>query len=225
MHLGVTARRARRWRLVVPVILTAVIGGLVSAVALGATGSDHGRSATVDSRRSASAPPALDTVSTRGTALDAASLLTADERALRRMTKPGAREFGAVSVLATLPDSTYYRLANAAGVDCYAVGPAGPNKLRFAQIGCMPAFPSAQQPILDFTFGHAYVVAGIAADGVAKIVLKDAAGGTVDEAPVHENVYSLPPAQRPTVATLVAEDAAGNALYTEQMPGQLPHPG
>jgi hypothetical protein len=89
----------------------------------------------------------------------------------------------------------------------------------FGQMGCVPDFPSITTPILDFTMGQGYDVAGIAADVVASVALLDTAGVPVAKAAVANNLYSLPTASRPNVASLVALDASGNTLYSTPMPG------
>jgi hypothetical protein len=100
-----------------------------------------------------------------------------------------------------------YRIENSAGPACYAVGDAHPvaagrqqPAARLGQILCVPDFPSASRPILDFTVIHGGSSAagdrvwrseGIAADGVRSIAFQTPDGRTLGATPVIGNIYSV----------------------------------
>jgi hypothetical protein len=166
-------------------------------------------------------PGRLDSVSTRGVPPAGAPVLEGDRRAFARMARPGVRELGATMLMAAHRGRGFYRIANAASSDCYAVGPAAAAaNFRFGEMACVPNFPSATLPILDFSFGHARRVEGFAADGVTRITLEDGAGRVVETASVVSNVYSLPVARRDDVARIVALDARGNEIYAQPVYAQ-----
>jgi hypothetical protein len=185
--------------LLVPVLLALA----ASAVAAARTAYHHGPP-----------PPPLDRVGARGTPVDVSS--DRDRDALARMHRPGAT----VSRLAERDGRAYYRLASDA--DCFAVGPAKGTQGRLAQIACMPAFPSAEQPVLDFTaFAgppgdlRVYRAEGFAADGVASVAFRDSAGALVSQTPVVDNAYFVDPPPSGVVTALVALDSTGDVLYTQ----------
>jgi hypothetical protein len=143
--------------------------------------------------------------------------LPEDLRALGRMHRDQAR----ATLLRTADDRSYYRVVGGSSGDCFAVGPAVPVAFRFGQIACSERFPSAAQPILDFTFfgGRPAALAvgrseGFAADGIASVALRDENRSVVAEVPVRSNSYSFPRPPSGSVAEIVALDADGNAVYS-----------
>jgi hypothetical protein len=105
----------------------------------------------------------------------------------------------------------FYAARRANGAFCFAVDLEGRKA-----VGCslIPAFPSPQRPIVDFSrFSKGARIVGFAADGVSTIALVDASGATIAAAPVIDNVY----AESNTVPGAVgveALDAQGAVVYT-----------
>ena len=194
-------------RLAVAVIVgVAVIAG-ASAIAIAATGTASHGSAPAGTR-------AAGPIQNAGTPVSQSMLTAGDTAVLSHIAADSNGTISGVYLLAKAHGAAFYRLANADGSDCYAVGPEAPTHGLFGQVGCPTDFPG-QTPIVDFTLGQANRVMGIAADSVSEIALLDSAGRTVGHTQVVDNVFSLPSANRPNVAKLVALDAAGNQLYSE----------
>jgi hypothetical protein len=151
------------------------------------------------------------------------ALTPVDDRALQRFAASGI-ELGAPSLLSTRHGRSYYRLANATGRPCFAVGPALPVSYRLGQIQCAADFPSAERPVLDFTVlqeatndpASARVVQseGVAADGVADVAFLTDRGKLVSVVPVVANVYSVTSPPDAHVTTLVGRDANGAVVWS-----------
>jgi hypothetical protein len=129
-----------------------------------------------------------------------------------------------LELLATRAGRRYFRLTNRGQRDCYAIGRTGLS-WPLGKMSCRavaPPFPSPELPIADLsTFGasprsprlrllHA---GGIAADGVARIVVKDREGRGLVWLPVRGNVYDSGTMPLPRAAVqLQAQDARGTTL-------------
>ncbi len=158
----------------------------------------------------------FDRIGTQGTAVT--SLLPRDRNALGRMHGTTGKQ---VNRLGTSAGRSYYRI----GSNCYAAGPAGPPaEYSLGQIICVNDFPSTNRPILDFTVFHGdptrrdvtvWRSEGIAADGVVKVALEDAAGEIADEARVANNTYSFASIPAGKFTALVAFDADGKEIYRQ----------
>jgi hypothetical protein len=127
------------------------------------------------------------------------------------------------SVLAVRGDRAVYRLARAGGKPCFGVGPA-------TDIGnvdsaiCSPGgFPTAGEPILDFSVFEStrrdvrdlalFRAEGLAADGVAAIEFLRPNGKIALRVPVVANVYATRAVPQGAVAGLAAVDEAGKRLW------------
>jgi hypothetical protein len=206
------ATRVRRALAVVALALfTAVwlLPGIVDWRAAAATGTTHAQETLLGQIRN-QAEPSID-------------LTARDVDALKRFAQSGD-QLGEAAFLATRGARSYYRIANGTGPDCFAVGPAQPTDYRLGQIMCAAAFPSAEQPLLDFTVLKQPTPAttsarilrseGIAADGVAEIGFETPDGRLVARTPVIDNVYHVvvPPGQH--VTRLLAHDASGAVVWS-----------
>lgn len=163
----------------------------------------------------------LDRVSNRGTPFKV-SLTGREEEVLSRMTR-AAGPIEGVSILATRGDRAFYRLSD----HCYGVGPI--NRI-FGAVSCVPRFPSAEVPVLDFTvFGSTvgpderpnpetltvHASQGVAADGVAKVALLDAGGHVVAVTSVADNVYRFDPVPAGNATKVVAYDTRGEVVFSQ----------
>jgi hypothetical protein len=172
-----------------------------------------------------------------GTAVSTSQLGLSDAQTLRQHNV----DVGAgVKLLAVRSGMALYASRKTDGETCFLTGPAegtAPTAIAFGT-PCASNFPSARTPILgDTVFRRSPVpgqtelgpqtlaaVYGLAADGVASVEVLDANGGVIANAPVTENVYSsrLPtsaPGTTPSTPTeIVALDAAGKRVHTEQIP-------
>jgi hypothetical protein len=126
-----------------------------------------------------------------------------------------------VSNLGTLDGITFYATKNAAGDDCFAL--SGNVKAIWCLFDQQP-FPSVERPIMGLPIGQndqLGQLVGFAADGVARVDLLDSTGAVVASAPVSGNIYDATFATGPQLASVVAYDASGNAVYTQTL---LPGP-
>jgi hypothetical protein len=175
---------------------------------------------TRDAQSAAAPPPTdrLDRVSTRGAPFS--SLLLRDQRVLNDMGRAGAE----ISILARSGERAFYRL----GKDCYGSGPVSPSEYTFGVIKCSSDFPTAAQPVLDFSIFHSssggdakpsaatlWRSEGIAADGVAKVALVTADGQSIAETAVVDNKYSFSALPAAGGVSLVAYDARGKVVFSE----------
>jgi hypothetical protein len=173
----------------------------------------------------------------QGTAVSTSQLALSDAQTLRQHNV----DVGAgVKLLAVRSGLALYASRTTDGETCFLAGPAegtAPTAIAFGT-PCASNFPSADKPILGDTVfrrspvaGHTELgpqtlaaVYGLAADGVASVEVLDADGGVIANAPVTENVYSnrlptsAPGTTAPTPTKIVALDAAGKRVYTEQIP-------
>ena len=167
-------------------------------------------------------PVALNRVSNLGKPYR--DTLPRDEFVLRRLAEDG-REIGRILIMGRRGGRAFYRI----DAECFATGPAVPTTQSFTQIGCVPQFPSAVHPILDFTVFHnpgasgerrptrliVYRSAGFAADGVARIAFVDEAGEVVAETPVVGNTYSFAPPPPGEDLRMVAFSATGERIFEQ----------
>jgi hypothetical protein len=185
-------------------LLTLALGGLLVAAVV----------ATVASTRGAPTASAegFDSVSTRGTKV-------VSSPAVRRLQRK--LQITNVFLIGRAGDRAFYRFAQHGIDNCYGVGEAQLQGSIQAW-ACGGTF-SALHPVQDFSVvemskplreWRVLRSEGIAADGVARVVIRGADGGLVADMPVHNNVYfSRAPAQR-AVAQLQALDSAGKVVYT-----------
>jgi hypothetical protein len=172
--------------------------------------------------------------------LAARSSTTADKAALSRLsnaqrapiTLPAndvrtdrllASGFGRIWLVASRGDTNFLELEMSSGRSCYGTGQAG-GAWPIGVITCRdkaPFFPSPEMPILDESIAamengesvmHFTRIEGFAADGVARVGLRNAKGLTVTEVPVINNVYSLHTMPSEPVTSIVALDSTGKVL-------------
>lgn len=160
---------------------------------------------------------ALSRVSTRGTPFP----LPVHDRFVRHLIA-GGYEPTAV-LLATRAGRNYFRLPLRNGLSAYGTGrvglPSGVGEILGTRA---PRFPSVGNPLLDMSTAGAtrsrpamrYLhIGGIAADGVARVVVKDREGRGLLWLPVRDNVYDSVAAPVPVgAAQIVAEDAQGETV-------------
>jgi len=187
-----------------------------AAVAVGAT-------ALVKSARSGPAspePPGLETVSNRGVLVNLGAVPAAERSIL-----DVSGVVGRVRALGRAGDVAVYTGLGPDGVTCYIAGPAdrGP---RFGDVSCpsasaRPSFPSAEVPVLDLSTyavkeGATEVrlvhIAGVAADGVARVGFLGADGET-RWLPVVDNLFGEADIGLRPVAKLVAVDRSGATVH------------
>jgi hypothetical protein len=83
------------------------------------------------------------------------SLSARDQQTLARLhAEDPSVTPGAVALLKTVGGSSFYDVHNATGVDCFSVGTANATDELLGSIGCGTGFPSASDPVLDFTVMH-----------------------------------------------------------------------
>ena len=127
-------------------------------------------------------------------------------------------------LLATRANRNYFQLPLTNGQSAFGTGRVGlPSDITKIVRAGTPAFPSLDNPILDISttaardhggirFLH---VGGIAADGVARIVVKDREGRGLLWLPVRDNIYDSGTTPVPAGAThLDAQDVKGRTVAT-----------
>jgi hypothetical protein len=136
-----------------------------------------------------------------------------------------------VFLIGTRAGVSFYRVHRADGTNCWAAGNAGATP-DVTSAACPPdgqsfAFPSAKQPVLDFSEFVATGtpanradsvparLAGLAADAVASVALVDASGRVVDRTPVVGNIYATTDLSKKHASQLVAFDAQGHQIYRQ----------
>jgi hypothetical protein len=160
---------------------------------------------------------ALSRVSARGTPYP----LPVDDPFVRHLIA-GGYERTAV-LLATRAGRKYFRLPLTNGKSAFGTGRAGlPSGVGLIVGAGTPRFPSADNPLLDMSTVGATAnkrtmrflhVGGIAADGVARVVVKDREGRGLLWLPVRDNVYDSGTTQVPAGAVqLDAQDAKGQTV-------------
>jgi hypothetical protein len=215
-------RATRSLRIPLIAVVVVVLGGTALASAATSTfGLHHG--ATMNATLRAS----LGRMSTRAVGAPV-SLTSADKRFLASFAQGGA-ELTSATPLVTRGARTAYQVANTAGSVCYAVGSAAPAATGnvLGQVGCVPSFPSASSPLVDFSVvdggtsssgpAHVYRTEGIAADGVASVGYRTGDGRIVGVTPVVSNVYESSSVPPDAVEQLVALDATGNVIWSEDV--------
>jgi hypothetical protein len=156
----------------------------------------------------------------------ALTLSASDQKQIQELNAESGQHVTSVAFLLTRNGRSFYRAQNEPGNACYAVGPATPATSTLGiwslgQIDCKPDFPSATDPVLDFTVLHGsgtvWRSEGVAADGVVDVALQMSDGSLASVTPVVDNVYSLPDIPSASVDALVARDAAGNVVWSEPL--------
>lgn len=170
--------------------------------------------------RPASATPPPESLSSVSATSTPVTVDAASQTALARFQESGYN-LGAVSLLSTSGQRSYYRIADSSGPTCYGVGYASTNN-DLGQIECSPDFPSPERPVLDFTVMHGNQVwrsEGFASDDVATVSFIDGSGQLIDVTPVVHNVYYVTAPPSEFVKTIVARDSSGTVLWSESLPG------
>ena len=129
-----------------------------------------------------------------------------------------------VDLLSSQDGRGLYRIETERSTGCYAARPAGAanglvTELTIVVCPIDPAFPSAEQPLLDLSVrntagGKTYLsrIEGFAADGVASIDLLRADGSTISTILVRDNTYEADTNATSAVTSIVARDDAGNEV-------------
>jgi hypothetical protein len=130
----------------------------------------------------------------------------------------------AAARIATRAGRAFYRLLRPDGTVCYAVDLVGGDHV--GNTDCperATAFPTATNPVLDFTIfestshvpGDVHVVSaqGFAADGVKSVALLDRSGRVVARDRTSGNVYAVDVPVGRTATTVVAYDAQHAEVY------------
>jgi hypothetical protein len=167
--------------------------------------------------------PEFNRVSNKGTAIAADKIANANRAVIvgsgatssgRKLGRRGAWDF--------------YSLDGVSSHTCYAAGRAGAEP-SLGSITC-PApnsagqvFPSAEVPVLTVgtsvgwspASGESWVarLSGVAADGVAAVVVLDANGGVFARASVTNNVFLLADLERTPASAISALDASGKEIH------------
>jgi hypothetical protein len=149
---------------------------------------------------------------------------------LSSMGAPGPR---GITLITSRDGSTFYRIQRADGESCWAAGDAGALAPSLAAAACpsgtVPlAFPSREQPILDFSQFVAHgsngqpaardqavpvKIAGLAVDAVTQIRV-EFANGTTATVPVDANAYVATDLPQKPVRQIVALDNNGGIIYS-----------
>jgi hypothetical protein len=162
-------------------------------------------------------------LSNRGTSADAGGL-----KALNHF---GAWHAGGgsngVRLLGTRAGFSFYAARGTEDTLCFAIAIVSTPRPKPGALACLSnrpnRFPSAQQPILDFSplasggnlhGTHVAALIGFAADGVARVGVVDETG-VLHSVPVIKNLYATQKGALPNVAekALVALDVKGRKIY------------
>jgi hypothetical protein len=207
----------RSIRMPLIVLLLVMLGG--SAIASAATFS-LGRHHTA---KSDALSGSVSRMSTRSSG-PPVPLPPGDQRVLASFAESGA-QLTAASLLGVRGGRAIYEITNETGPDCYGVGPWPTTSYTLGQVECLPAFPSASSPVVDFSVvnggvnsssaAHVSRAEGVAADGVAAVGFRTADGRLVGVMPVVQNLYesAAPPAD--AIQQLVALDASNDVIWSE----------
>ena len=127
-----------------------------------------------------------------------------------------------ISLLAIRGERAFFRLSGGART-CFAGGTASVAGAEVDSVSCAESFPSATQPILNFSIFEATAsrpaprlvnLRGIAADGVVAVEARSRQGDVVATTAVVDNVFHLAKLPSRVEATvLVALNAAGEIVY------------
>lgn len=168
-------------------------------------------------------PPGLARVSNAGSPVDSSALDAADRRTLETSGVTALRALGRTGGLA------FFAATGPDGVTCYVTG-AGGRAPRLGSVWCpaistAEAFPSVSLPVLDLsTYAvdaetgtmRPVLLAGVAADGIAQVGIRDESGST-QWLPVRDNLFGSSRPALGTAAELVAVDASGATVYTRRL--------
>jgi hypothetical protein len=160
---------------------------------------------------------ALSRVSARGTPFP----LPTNNRAVRGLIASGYERTAVL--LATRAGRRYFRFPLTNGKSAFGTGRVGLSSVVGEIVGAgTPRFPSVDNPLLDMSTVGATAnkrtmrflhVGGIAADGVARVVVKDREGRGLLWLPVRDNVYDSGTTAVPAGAVqLDAQDAKGRTV-------------
>lgn len=199
-------------------IVFAVLGASATA-AIAAVVVTSGRSTAT----SPGPPPELGRVSNAGSPVDASALDAADRRTLETSGVTALRALGRTGGLA------FFAGTGPGGVTCYLTG-AGGRAPRLGSVWCptastAEAFPSVSMPVLDLsTYAvdaetgalRPVLLAGVAADGVAQVGVRDE-GGSTQWLRVRDNLFGASRTELGAAAELVAVDASGATVYTRRL--------
>jgi hypothetical protein len=124
-----------------------------------------------------------------------------------------------VRPLGTAGPLTFYRFGS---TGCYALGP-GTHGQRLASLFCTDTFPSPSQPAVvrlqsfraSRTGPLLVTGAGLAADAVATVQLRDGTGRVVEASAVRDNLFWLDAVPANEVAWFVALNARGAVVHAE----------
>jgi hypothetical protein len=197
---------------------TRFIGAAILVAGLGVAGWSGYAKAVTHTHQTPS-PSVLSRLSTIG--VPVTNLTANDEKGLAQFAAHGKGALTAVSKIATIGDRAFFRVSNAGGPDCFASGPTTVTDYSMGVLLCEPAFPSSQQPVLDFTVLHGdgdqttvYRCEGVTSDGVAAVELEDASGSVLAETSVHNNAFYFDQPPKGLVRHLVALDATGTPVWS-----------
>jgi hypothetical protein len=138
---------------------------------------------------------------------------------------------GTVNLLGSRAGIGIYLAHDQGGNLCFFLGPPnGELGDRGLSGGCLNSsasgeFPSPQQPVVDMTLfayqpgttGEQVVrLAGVAADGVARMEVLSMDCRTIAEAPVVDNIYATTDVPDDPVAAIVGVDSSGKQVYLDK---------
>lgn len=137
---------------------------------------------------------------------------------------------GAVRVVGRRAGLTFYAAKNAQGHLCFAIGVAATPSID--ALTCQhsrTAFPSASQPIADFSGVNSdgtivTQLAGFATDNVARVAVLASDGSPIASVPVIDNIYGGDELPSISASAIVAYDSAGNVLFRRNLTVPVPQP-
>jgi hypothetical protein len=148
-----------------------------------------------------------------------APLSATSRQLLNRIQRETGHSVGPPSLIATNGGRAYYRIPAGDGAYCYGVGDVSVTTVDIGEVQCAPDFPSAKQPILDFTVmhgqGHVWRSEGFASDGIADVAFVDQKGHLLSVTSTAHNIYHVLSPPSGTVKSLVAHDPTGHVVWSE----------
>jgi hypothetical protein len=162
----------------------------------------------------------------RGTAIRPDDIPALEKEAVRSADGEAP---GEVSLMAVRRGRAFYRVHRPDKAPCYAIGPS--TAVRFSALACQDDFPSSAHPVLDQSVvmrsydtsgkevaARLVAVEGFAAEGVARVAVRDESGETAS-ATVADNVYVVDPKTLPNgrPVEVVAYDADGAVVYRKDL--------
>ena len=128
------------------------------------------------------------------------------------------REFGLVRLMAKRNGTAYYHVTSKRGDACYGRGPTQ----SLGRVGVLKCWAQSR-PLMDLSVvevsrvHHEIVfigIKGIAADGVATVVITDADGGVLAETAVTQNIYDFRAVPSGVIQGLSALDSSRGVVYS-----------